>query len=44
MIHHPVGRIIVLFGEDKPAIIAVLEAAGLEIAEAWKESARNDPS
>lgn len=41
---HSVREIVVLFGEDKPAILAEMEAAGLEIAEAWKESARNDPS
>jgi hypothetical protein len=41
--HRRVTEILVLFGEDKPAILRQLEAAGMDIAEAWKASAESDP-
>lgn len=41
--HATIRRVGVVFGEDKPAIIAQLEAAGVEIAQAMKDSAAEDP-
>lgn len=44
MDHKAVREIVVLFGEDKPAILAQVEAAGMEIPQAVKDSAAADPS
>ena len=41
--HANVREILVVFGEDKPSILAQLEAAGAEIAQAMKDSAAADP-
>ena len=39
----PVSRILVVFGEDKPAIVRELEAAGMEFADVHKAAANADP-
>ena len=41
--HRRVTEILVLFGEDKPSILRQLEAAGVDIADAWKAAAESEP-
>ena len=41
--HAIVRRVGILFGEDKPAILKQLEEAGVEIAQAMKDSVAAEP-
>lgn len=41
--HVSVREVIVVFGEDKHAIVAELESAGLEFAQAHKDAVAADP-
>jgi hypothetical protein len=39
----PVSRVLVVFGETKPDIIAELESAGAQFEQAHKDAAERDP-
>lgn len=42
--HKNPREIVVMFGETKPAIIAELERAGVDIPAVWKAEAEADPT
>lgn len=43
LLRQNVTEVLVLFGEDKPAILRQLEEAGMDIAAVWKADAERDP-